>query len=79
MAKSNRLICKLFLIRYWSYDDEYCEWTQEGIESLPSDSVNRQDLKSLKEDDYLNAQKFKDELENEQRYDKQLREKNKSK
>jgi hypothetical protein len=45
---------------------------------LPSDSVKREDLQALKQDDFVTAQKFKDDFENVQRNDKKLREKNKN-
>jgi hypothetical protein len=67
------------IFRYWSYDDEYIEWTQKDLECLESDSLKRQDLQALKEDDHVSAQKFKDDLENVQRNDKKLREKEKKK
>jgi hypothetical protein len=63
--------------RFWSYDDDYLEWTQGDVgHILPSDSTKRSDLQSIKNDDYDNAQKYKDELENLQRKDKKIRAEN---
>lgn len=63
----------------WSYDDTFEEWTQEGLNLLPSDSSKRADLNALKLVDYEKAQIYKDELENLQRKDKKNRETNTNK
>jgi hypothetical protein len=63
--------------RYWSIDDEYKDWTQKDINCLPSDSVKREDLIALSNEDFTHAQKSKDATEAIQRNDKKLREKNK--
>jgi len=48
------------------------QWNTE-VQKLPSDSTLREDSKYLKIEDYDNAQKEKDALENLQRADKKLR------
>jgi hypothetical protein len=45
------------------------------LNCLPSDSVKREDLIALTQEDFITAQKSKDDLENMQRNDKKLREK----
>jgi hypothetical protein len=65
--------------RLWSYEDTFEDWTQDGLNTLPSDSSRRLDLNSLKSLDYEKAQVYKDELENVQRKDKKNREANSSK
>jgi hypothetical protein len=55
-------------------NDDYTEWTQEGLYLLPSDSTKRKDLQCIKENQIDDAQKHKDVLENIQRNDKKLRE-----
>jgi hypothetical protein len=68
----------LFIIRFWSYDDDYLEWSHGDVGYiLPSDSFKRNDLQSIKSDDFDIAQKYKDELENMQRKDRKLRDENK--
>jgi hypothetical protein len=60
--------------KYWSQEEEYDEWTQTGFDVLlPSDSLKRGDLQALLTNDYDNAQKYKEDLENLQRSDKKLR------
>ncbi len=67
-----------FMFRFWSYDDDYLEWSQGDVGYiLPSDSFKRNDLQSIKSDEFDIAQKYKDELENTQRKDRKLREENK--
>jgi hypothetical protein len=62
--------------KFWSHDDEYNEWRQDGFDIvLQSDSSKRDDLIGIINNDFENAQKFKEELENLQRKDKKLREK----
>jgi len=63
----------------WSYEDTFEEWSQEGLNLLPSDSSKRQDLNSLKSNDFEKSQIYKDELEGIQRKDKKNREANKPK
>lgn len=50
------------------------DWNQNNLNLLDSDSIKRSDLQSLLNLDYEKAQIFKDELENNQRKDKKIRE-----
>lgn len=64
--------------RYWEMGDEWGIWNKPDEQHLlMSDSSLRADLNFLKEKDYENAQKAKEELEEAQRADKKLREKRK--
>jgi hypothetical protein len=66
--------------RLWSYNDNYLEWSQDEVGHVPpSDSTKRIDLQSIKNEDFDNAQKYKEELENLQRKDKKLRQENNDK
>jgi hypothetical protein len=78
MAKSRHIFI-YNKYRLWSVDDNYNEWNQDGLNCLPSDSVKREDLNALTQEDFIIAQKCKDDLENIQRNDKKLREKNNKK
>ena len=61
--------------RYWEMGDEWGEWHKpDEIHLLESDSSLRPDLNFIKEKDYDNAQTSKEELEDNQRRDKSLRE-----
>ena len=66
--------------QYWSVFDEEPKWTQDNIGFImESDCTKRPDLIALKKEDYDEAQKNKDKLENIQRNDAKLREKNEKK
>ncbi len=61
--------------KYWEIGEEWGEWIKPDEEHLlSSDSSLRPDLNFLKEKDYENAQKAKEEIENSQRDDRTLRE-----
>lgn len=56
--------------------EEWCEWMKpDEKEMLQSDSCLRPDLNFIKDKDYDNAQNAKDEIEEQQRKDKALRDK----
>lgn len=60
---------------YWSIFDPPQQWTQTGLKYvIPSDSINRIDLLSLKAGNVSEAQENKEKLENIQRNDQKLRE-----
>lgn len=60
--------------RYWELGDAWGEWHKPDTEiMLESDSWLRPDLNYIKEKDFENAQKAKEDLENKQRHDKKLR------
>lgn len=63
--------------KYWSHDDPYDDWEQPNDSFiLRSDSFKRADYNALlTTNNYLNVQKLKDELEDLQRKDRNLREK----
>ena len=62
--------------KYWEMGEEWCDWKMpDEKEMLSSDSSLRLDANFIKEKDYENAQKSKDDLEELQRNDKLLREK----
>jgi len=83
--KSDEVICKgsgswVSFLQFdgqtiWRVGDsieESEEWSTD-VSKLLSDSTFREDSKCLKKEDYENAQKEKDALEELQRYDKKLR------
>ena len=59
---------------YWSIFDEKREWIQDGLNLLPSDSMKREDLNAVINNDYDLAQKEKERLEELQRSDQKKRE-----
>lgn len=60
----------------WSVFEDEIKWTQQGLDYLlPSDSMYRQDLICVINDNYEDAQSFKEQLEQKQRDDQKLREK----
>lgn len=65
----------LKLFRFWSLKDEYSEWRidDSSMFVLPSDSLKREDLVCIKKENWDDAQKEKEKLENQQRADKKLR------
>lgn len=64
--------------QYWSVlDNQDIKWTQDNIDFiLESDSSKRKDLIALAKEDFDEAQKQKEQLEQLQRNDNKLREKN---
>lgn len=73
MVKSKNFVN---IIRFWSINNEtHKPWLQQDVMILQSDSLKRNDLISITNSDYNEAQKSKDDLENLQRSDKKLREK----
>jgi hypothetical protein len=61
---------------YWEYNYDGFPQLKRMGNTLPSDSMFREDLIWLKKSDEDMAQKFKIKLEEKQREDKKLREKN---
>lgn len=62
--------------RYWDIRENYPISIIDLKNTLPSSSFKREDLNFLKQSNLEEAQKWKDILENTQRNDRKLREKN---
>jgi hypothetical protein len=65
---------------YWKVDETVEDvWVEDENKKLPSDSKYRIDAKYIREKDFNQAQKEKEDLENKQRQDVKLRKANKEK
>ena len=58
---------------YWSVLEEQQMWEREGLNILPSDGRNREDLNAILKGDFDTAQKEKERIEEVQRADQRLR------
>ena len=58
---------------YWKLSDPICEWLEDVPEMLPSDSLHREDLIKMKQQEWEEAETKKVEMEELQRADKKLR------
>ena len=64
-------------VRYWSSEEHKLPYLQKHVTILPSDSSLREDVKVFKEGNLAEAQKLKEEYDQIQRTDRELRKKKK--